>query len=53
MPLSFSPFVSCDPVVALTDEKNSRSACSGKGVGVSKMSVSTIDPFDEPKETLE
>jgi hypothetical protein len=34
------------------DEKNSRSECSGKGVGVSKTSVSTIDPLDEPNDTL-
>lgn len=32
---------------------NSRSACSGNGVGVSKTSVSTIEPFDEPNETLQ
>lgn len=32
---------------------NSRSACSGNGVGVSKTSVSTIEPLDEPNETLQ
>lgn len=31
---------------------NSRSACSGNGVGVSNTSVSTIEPFDEPNDTL-
>lgn len=31
---------------------NSRSACSGSGVGVSNTNVSTIDPFEEPKDTL-
>lgn len=32
---------------------NSLSACSGNGVGVSKTRVSTIDPFDDPNDTLE
>lgn len=32
---------------------NSRSACSGSGVGVSNTNVSTIDPFDEPNDTLQ
>lgn len=53
MPLSFWPLVSfvvdiCD----VFDGKNSRSACSGSGVGVSNTNVSTIEPFDEPNETL-
>lgn len=53
MPLSSSPFVVSLPSPSgSVDEKNSRSACSGRGVGVSKINVSTIDPFEEPKETL-
>lgn len=31
---------------------NSRSACSGNGVGVSNTNVSTIEPLDDPNETL-
>lgn len=34
------------------EKANSRSACSGKGVGVSNTNVSTIEPFDEPNDTL-
>lgn len=58
MPLSSWPdeeLVHC-PVALFADlftgKPNSRSACSGSGVGVSKTSVSTIDPFDEPNDTL-
>lgn len=54
MPLSSRPDVEPDPVADFSAEKpNCRSACSGRGVGVSKTSVSTIDPFDDPNETLE
>lgn len=34
------------------ENPNSRSACSGNGVGVSNTSVSTIEPFDDPNDTL-
>lgn len=52
MPLSLRPFSCVTGAAGLVDEKNSRSECSGNGVGVSKISVSTIEPFDDPKETL-
>lgn len=54
MPLSFWPLVSFVVDVSdVFDGKNSRSACSGSGVGVSNTNVSTIEPFDEPNETLQ
>lgn len=56
MPLSLRPLVSLAEVLdvwLVVDEKNSRSAFSGKGVGVSNTSVSTMEPFEEPKETLQ
>lgn len=62
MPLSsrcvdrFSDAVDCllalEGFVCWGGKLNSLSACSGSGVGVSKTSVSTIDPFDEPNDTL-
>ena len=52
MPLSFRPFSCVAATVGFVDEKNSRSACSGRGVGVSKINVSTMEPFDDPKDTL-
>lgn len=55
MPLSSWPdeeLAHCPPVDLFAGKPNSRSACSGNGVGVSKTSVSTIDPFDEPNDTL-
>lgn len=52
MPLSFRTLSCVSVAVGFVDEKNSRSECSGSGVGVSKISVSTIEPFEDPKETL-
>lgn len=52
IPLSLSPFIFVFVVPVITGEKNSRSACSGNGVGVSNTKVSTMDPLDDPKETL-
>lgn len=52
MPLSFRTLSCVSVAIGFVDEKNSRSECSGRGVGVSKISVSTIEPFDDPKETL-
>lgn len=51
MPFSSKMF-SCVSQTNWFEGKNSFSACSGRGVGVSKMSVSTIDPFELPNETL-
>lgn len=53
IPLSFRPFSCAAASVWFVDEKNSRSACSGSGVGVSKINVSTMEPFDDPKDTLQ
>lgn len=53
MPLSFRSFSFDAGSVEFVLEKNSRSACSGSGVGVSKINVSTIEPLDDPKDTLE
>lgn len=49
MPLSSKGFSCVSPVWL---GKNSFSACSGRGVGVSKIKVSTIEPFELPKDTL-
>lgn len=56
MPLSSWPdeeLALCPPLDLFAGNPNSRSACSGNGVGVSKTSVSTIDPFDDPNDTLD
>lgn len=56
MPLSSWPdeeWTLCPPLDLFAGKPNSRSACSGNGVGVSNTSVSTIDPFDDPNETLD
>lgn len=56
MPLSSRPddeLVLCPAADLSAGNPNSRSACSSSGVGVSNTNVSTIDPFDDPNETLE
>lgn len=53
MPLSFRSLSCVSVATGFVEEKNSRSECSGSGVGVSKISVSTIEPFDDPNETLQ
>lgn len=44
--------VALEGLVCSGGKLKARSACSGSGVGVSKTSVSTIDPLDDPNDTL-